>query len=181
MSSKLSGFMSFSSARIKGQVALQFRPVENLTATLDYFYTQNEVSTVRSDLSVWFNHGNTTSAWTAGPIASPIFYNEDFGTGGKDLSMGAGRDGERATGAEHATRGWVGRARDVARQGLTASPAARNRLGDRGQERARVGVARRSKERFGRTAFHDLPVPHDVGPVGHPTHDHEVVRDEQHG
>ncbi len=87
---------SFDRERINGQVALQFRPVENLTATLDYFYTQNEVTTNRSDLSVWFNHGNTTSAWTDGPIASPIFYNEDFGDGGSDLSMGAGRDGSKS-------------------------------------------------------------------------------------
>ncbi len=77
--------------RINAQVALQYSPVDTFTATLDYFYSQNKVATERSDLSVWFNHGNTTSAWTDGPIASPIFYNEDFTPGFSDLSMGAAK------------------------------------------------------------------------------------------
>ena len=77
--------------RINGQIALQYRPISTLTATLDYFYSENKVATERSDMSVWFNHGNTTSSWTDGPIANPIFYNEDFGPGGTDLSMGAAK------------------------------------------------------------------------------------------
>ena len=84
---------SFDRERINGQVALQFRPVPNLTSTLDFFYSENKVQARKQDISVWFNHGNTTSAWTDGPIASPIFYNEDFGDGGSDLSFGAVRDG----------------------------------------------------------------------------------------
>ncbi|GGD07562.1 TonB-dependent receptor [Aquisalinus flavus] len=77
--------------RINGQLALQYRPIETLTATLDYFYSQNKVETRRSDLSVWFNHGNTTSAWGDGPISDIVFYNEDFAPGTTDLSMGAAR------------------------------------------------------------------------------------------
>ncbi|MBB5518476.1 TonB-dependent receptor [Amphiplicatus metriothermophilus] len=87
---------SFDRERINGQLALQFRPADNLTATFDYFYTRNEIDARRADLSVWFNHGNTTSAWTDGPIADPIFYNEDFGDAGSDLSMGGGRDGSKS-------------------------------------------------------------------------------------
>ncbi len=82
---------NFTRERINGQLALQYRPIDTVTATLDYFYSQNSVDTRTSDLSVWFNHGNTTSAWTDGPISSPIFYNEDFGDAGSDLSMGAAR------------------------------------------------------------------------------------------
>ena len=82
--------------RINGQLALQYSPNDTFTATLDYFYSQNKVQSRVSDLSVWCNHGNTTSAWTDGPIASPIFYNEDFGDGGSDLSMGAGRNGSES-------------------------------------------------------------------------------------
>jgi TonB-dependent receptor len=77
--------------RINGQATLQFNPVDNVTATLDYFYSENKIATVRSDLSVWFNHGNTSSAWGDGPIADPLFYSEDFGAGGSDLSMGAAK------------------------------------------------------------------------------------------
>ena len=76
--------------RINGQLALQFQPIDTLTTTLDYFYSQNRIATERSDLSVWFNHGDTDSAWGDGPIADILFYNEDFG-GGTDLSMGAAR------------------------------------------------------------------------------------------
>ncbi|WOI52659.1 TonB-dependent receptor [Parvularcula sp. LCG005] len=77
--------------RLNGQLALQARPIETLTATLDYFYSENKVATERNDMSVWFNHGDTYSEWTDGPIASPIIYAEDFGPGGSDLSMGGGK------------------------------------------------------------------------------------------
>jgi TonB-dependent receptor len=80
--------------RINGQLALQYRPVESFTATLDYFYSQNTVDIERSDLSVWFNHGDTQSAWTDGPIASPVFYDENFEF--TDLSMGAAKLGAQS-------------------------------------------------------------------------------------
>ncbi|MFS2318964.1 TonB-dependent receptor [Maricaulis sp. D1M11] len=72
--------------RINGQLTLQFRPIESLTGTLDYTYSQS-VSEVRTNsVGIWFNHGNTSSAWTDGPVAGPIFYEEDFGAGPSDLS-----------------------------------------------------------------------------------------------
>lgn len=82
---------NISRERINGQLTLQYKPIDTVTTTLDYFYSQNKVETERSDLSVWFNHGDVTSAWTDGPIASPLFYNEDFGAAGSDLSMGAAK------------------------------------------------------------------------------------------
>ncbi|MBA3941777.1 MAG: TonB-dependent receptor, partial [Sphingopyxis sp.] len=83
--------------RINGQAVLQFRPSDNFTATIDYIYSRNTVETRNSNVGVWFNHEDTSSAWTDGPIAGPIFYTERFaaptGTpgpnalyGGKDLS-----------------------------------------------------------------------------------------------
>lgn len=82
--------------RINGQATFQYSPNSNFTATLDYFYTQNKVATERSDMSVWFNHGDVTSGWTDGPIASPLFYNENFGDGGSDLSMGGAKYATKA-------------------------------------------------------------------------------------
>ena len=38
-----------------------------------------------SSVGIWFNFGDTSSAWTDGPNAGPIFYSENFGPG-KDLS-----------------------------------------------------------------------------------------------
>ncbi|WP_260582698.1 TonB-dependent receptor [Sphingopyxis sp. PET50] len=73
--------------RINGQAVLQFRPVDDLTATIDYTYSRNTVEVRNSNVGVWFNHNNTSSAWTDGPVAGPIFYSEAFQPGeGKDLS-----------------------------------------------------------------------------------------------
>jgi len=73
--------------RINGQAVLQFRPIDSLTATIDYTYSRNTVEVRNSNVGVWFNHNNTSSSWTDGPVAGPIFYSEAFGAGeNKDLS-----------------------------------------------------------------------------------------------
>jgi TonB-dependent receptor len=64
--------------RINGQAVLQFRPMDNLTGTLDYTYSQNKVETRNSNVGVWFNFGDVSSEWTDGPVAGPIFYSENF-------------------------------------------------------------------------------------------------------
>lgn len=99
--------------RINGQAVLQFRPSDDLTATVDYIYSRNTVETRNRNVGVWFNHGDTTSAWTDGPVAGPLFYTERFvppGPGctapspappnnceiGKDLSYSGGLTKNRA-------------------------------------------------------------------------------------
>jgi TonB-dependent receptor len=77
--------MDIKRERINGQVALQFRPIDSLTATVDYTYSRNTVEVRDSSVGIWFNFGDTSSAWTDGPSAGPIFYTERFGPG-KDLS-----------------------------------------------------------------------------------------------
>ena len=64
--------------RINGQAVLQFRPMDNLTGTLDFTYSQNKVETRNSNVGVWFNFGDVSSEWTDGPVAGPIFYSENF-------------------------------------------------------------------------------------------------------
>ncbi|VXC97700.1 TonB-dependent receptor [Sphingomonas sp. AX6] len=71
--------------RINGQVVLQFRPVETLTATVDFTYSRNRVEARNSSVGMWFNFGDTSTEWTDGPVAGPVFYTERFGPG-KDLS-----------------------------------------------------------------------------------------------
>ncbi|MEH3159368.1 MAG: TonB-dependent receptor, partial [Sphingomonas taxi] len=71
--------------RINGQVVLQAKPTDALTATLDFTYSRNKVEVRDSSVGIWFNFGDTSSAWTAGPNAGPIFYTERFAPG-KDLS-----------------------------------------------------------------------------------------------
>jgi len=64
--------------RINGQAVLQFRPVDGLTATVDYTYSRYDLETRTSSVGIYYNHADTSSAWTNGPIASPIFYAENF-------------------------------------------------------------------------------------------------------
>jgi len=93
--------------RINGQAVLQWRPMDELTATLDYTYSRNTVTTRNSNVGIWFNHEDTSSAWTDGPVAGPIFYTERFGAppappstttlnGGKDLSYSGALTDNRA-------------------------------------------------------------------------------------
>lgn len=73
--------------RLNGQVVLQARPTDTLTATLDYTYSRNTVRVRNSNVGIWFNFNDVSSAWTNGPVAGPIFYSEKFGANeGKDLS-----------------------------------------------------------------------------------------------
>lgn len=80
-------FTTIDRERINGQAVLQARPVENLTATVDYTFSQNTIDAQTNSIGVWFNHNNTSSAWTDGPVAGPLFYSETFrapGTNGPD-------------------------------------------------------------------------------------------------
>jgi len=64
--------------RINGQLVLQFKPTDSLSGVLDYTYSQNTVEVRNSNVGVWFNHGDTSSEWTDGPVAGPVFYTERF-------------------------------------------------------------------------------------------------------
>lgn len=73
--------------RINGQLVLQFRPVDSLTLTADYTYSRNTVEVRNSNVGIWFNHNDTSSSWTNGPVAGPNFYTERFAAAErKDLS-----------------------------------------------------------------------------------------------
>ncbi len=77
--------------RANGQLTLQYAPVKNLTATLDYTYSELRLQTRRNELSAWFDQApQSSSAWTDGPISSPIFYSETRGPGTSPLRRGLG-------------------------------------------------------------------------------------------
>jgi TonB-dependent receptor len=77
--------------RTNGQLALQWRPLDALTATLDYTYSENKIETQRNELSVWFNFGPSVSTWTDGPVAAPLVYTELIPGANSDLSMGGAK------------------------------------------------------------------------------------------
>ncbi len=81
-------FTDIERERINGQVVLQFKPTDTLSATIDYTYSQNTIDARTNSIGVWFNHVNTSSSWTNGPAAGANFYSEVFGPGdGKDLAI----------------------------------------------------------------------------------------------
>jgi TonB-dependent receptor len=88
--------------RTNGQLTLQFRPVDSLTATLDYTYSENKLETQRNELSVWFNFGPSVTSWTDGPVAAPLSYSETINPATSDLSMGGAKF---ATKAENSSAG----------------------------------------------------------------------------
>jgi TonB-dependent receptor len=80
-------FTNIDRKRINGQAVLQVRPIDSLTATVDYTYSRNTIDAQTNSIGVWFNHNDTTSSWTDGPVAGPLFYSEHFrapGTNGPD-------------------------------------------------------------------------------------------------
>jgi TonB-dependent receptor len=85
-------FINIDRKRINGQAVLQVRPTDTLSAIVDYTFSQNTLRSRTSSIGVWFNHDNTSSSWTDGPVAGPNFYSEQFGpitptNGGKDLAI----------------------------------------------------------------------------------------------
>jgi len=77
--------------RTNGQLTFQFRPVDAVTTTLDYTYSENKVLTQRNELSVWFNFGPSVTSWSDGPVASPLSYSETINPATSDLSMGGAK------------------------------------------------------------------------------------------
>ncbi|VVS99073.1 TonB-dependent receptor [Sphingomonas sp. EC-HK361] len=83
--------------RINGQAVLQFRPTDSLTATVDYTYSRNTVDIRDNSVGIWYNHNDTSSAWTDGPVAGPIFYTERFTAAeAKDLAYSAAQTSARS-------------------------------------------------------------------------------------
>ncbi len=79
--------------RTNGQLTLQFRPIDSVTATLDYTYAELELDRTYNNLSAWFNFGGQETLWTDGPNATPLTYTEN--SANSDFAMGAGTDAFR--------------------------------------------------------------------------------------
>lgn len=84
-------FNSVERKRTNGQLALQWAPADNVTATLDYTYSENKIATARNELSAWFNFGASSSSWTDGPVAAPEVYTELLPAGNSDVGMGGAK------------------------------------------------------------------------------------------
>jgi TonB-dependent receptor len=74
--------------RTNGLLTLQYAPSKELTATLDYVYSQNKLQWKHNELSAWYNFGPSVSAWTDGPVSGPLYYEETIPAGNADVAMG---------------------------------------------------------------------------------------------
>ncbi|MDH3788927.1 MAG: TonB-dependent receptor [Xanthomonadales bacterium] len=83
--------------RLNGQLVLQWRPIEEVTATFDYTYSQLKVDTRSNDLSAWMNFGPSFSSWTDGPVAGPLFYGETYEGYPTDVAAGGAEYGVKTT------------------------------------------------------------------------------------
>ncbi len=83
----------FERTRTNGQLTVQWEPIDSITATLDYTYSEMTSKRKYSNYSAWFNFDAQESEWTDGPIASPLVYTENLG--GSDLSMASSTDAVR--------------------------------------------------------------------------------------
>ena len=82
----------WSAVRTNGQLTAQWKPIERVTTTLDYTYSELELERTFNNYSAWFNFARQETEWTDGPNASALRYSESNGGAG-DFAMAAGADG----------------------------------------------------------------------------------------
>ena len=80
----------FERTRVNGQLTLQWKPMESLTATLDYTVNEFELDRRWNNMSVWFERTGQSGTWTEGSIVYPVIYTERLVN--PDRPMGAGVD-----------------------------------------------------------------------------------------
>lgn len=73
--------------RINSQLTVQFRPVDALTATLDYTYSELDIVSDRAQQSVWFNTSAVAELeFDNNAVRTPVIYREEY-SGFKDTSF----------------------------------------------------------------------------------------------
>ena len=95
MSYKMNGYQR---QRTNGQLTFQFRPVKELTTTLDYTFAENKLQHRYSELSAWFGHNMDIQGaqFSGGPLSSPLYYEERY-TSPQDISMNGGDSARTST------------------------------------------------------------------------------------
>lgn len=81
--------------RTNAQLVLQYRPIDSVTATLDYTYIERENDTQVANVSAWYaSPENAIDVWAPGNIGSPLLHSEVYADP-TDLAMGSGDYGVR--------------------------------------------------------------------------------------
>lgn len=73
--------------RTNAQLTFQYRPVENVTATLDYTFAEKSVTEHRGEVTTWVQNGTnlTSVVFDNSTIATPVTITEYYGGGVKDV------------------------------------------------------------------------------------------------
>jgi TonB-dependent receptor len=71
-------FSDFERERLNSQLTLQYRPVENVTATVDYTYANNDITESRAEVGNWIQNGSNISkvVFDNSRIATPLSVSE---------------------------------------------------------------------------------------------------------
>ena len=76
--------------RTNALLTIQYRPVENVTATIDHLYTEYDLQADRAQQSTWYNESAITAMTfdQGAAVATPVIYSETYTTeAGKDVSF----------------------------------------------------------------------------------------------
>ena len=65
--------------RTNAQLTLQFRPADNLTATLDYTYSKQDIFQARAEQSIWMDTYKSDLTFDDKTVTTPVGYIEDRG------------------------------------------------------------------------------------------------------
>lgn len=87
-------FEEFERTRTNGQLTLQFAPIEDFVATLDYTVSENEIDREFNDAGFWFNFGGQNTIFTdfeSPAVQTPILYSDNAAN---DIAMAAGNDSQ---------------------------------------------------------------------------------------
>lgn len=73
--------------RTNAQLTLQWEPVDSVTATLDYTYSNFDVEQQVNDMGAWFNGNPAGGEFSGSGVKAPVIYTDSTGS---DLTFGAG-------------------------------------------------------------------------------------------
>lgn len=65
--------------RTNAQLTVQFRPIDALTATLDYTHSKQDIFQARAEQSIWMDTYKSNLGFDDETVATPVDYNEDRG------------------------------------------------------------------------------------------------------
>lgn len=82
-------YADFERERLNSQLTLQYRPAENVLATVDYTYAKNDITEQRAEVGNWIQNGSNVSkvVFDNSRIKTPLSVTEYYGGGTVDVGF----------------------------------------------------------------------------------------------